>query len=806
MQRRVVFPFSAVVALDKLKLAILINAINPKIGGLLVRGPKGSGKTTVVRGLIDVLPQIEVVEGCPFNCNPHDSSNMCPKCGERFAKNEKLSVKERRMIIVNLPLGATEDRVVGSLDVEKAIKLGVEALQPGILAGANQNILYVDEINLLPDHIADDLLDAAATGWNVVEREGISISHPSRFIFIGTMNPEEGELRPQLLDRFPLSIGVEKITSVKDRMEIVRRNVDFESEPEKFREKYRTTQEKLGNKIIQARKVLSKVQMPEKLLEAVCKACLDLKVDGVRPDIVISKAACTLAAFEGRTEATPDDVLVASELALSHRTREGGFLDPAPPEEVRKILNTAIKETGYKESTRSKENDEDTQGRKEAKGKAILWYKRKKNSKKENFPWEHERLHGLMSRISQIFAALNRLLGIATFARVHRAAKKLKNAIKHAPSVKSVLKGSTVTSNERPEKEGIGLARDKGIPSVGHASKSPDVNEGFSVVNKIKSSVLAPFNLFFSAQRTPLKKRSSYAGKRAETVTSLHRGRPFGWKLPHDKPADIHLPATIRVAARRQRDREKPFETALAICLEDVREKVRLYKAPMNIVLVVDLSGSMMFSIESVKEALLKLHRDAYRCRDRVGIVGLKETGAVVVQHPITNLRVVANRLLGLRISGGTPLAAGMLKALEVLKEAKRRDSSTIPVMVIITDGSANVPLSRSLETNEIRKFDEISIATRQYEDAAVRDVLSVSKMIRRAGVYTIVVNTNPHFFGRETYGFAVTEFIASKTKGRLHVVGRAARSEELVQSIVNQIAEDQRLIAHEASLYPKFA
>jgi len=806
MQRRVVFPFSAVVALDKLKLAILINAINPKIGGLLVRGPKGSGKTTVVRGLIDVLPQIEVVEGCPFNCNPHDSSNMCPKCSERFAKNEKLSVKGRRMIIVNLPLGATEDRVVGSLDVEKAIKLGVEALQPGILAEANQNILYVDEINLLPDHIADDLLDAAATGWNVVEREGISISHPSRFIFIGTMNPEEGELRPQLLDRFPLSIGVEKITSVKDRMEIVRRNVDFESEPEKFREKYRATQEKLRNRIIQARKVLLKVQMPEKLLEAVCKACVDLKVDGVRPDIVISKAACTLAAFEGRTEATPDDVLVASELALSHRTREGGFLDPAPPEEVRKILNTAIKETGYKESTRSKENDEDTQGHKAAKGKAILWHKGKKNSKKENFPWEHERLHGLMSRISQIFAALNRLLGIATFARVHQAAKKLKNAIKHAPSVKSVLKGSTVTSNERPEKEGIGLGRDKGIPSVGHVSKSPDVNEGFSVVNKIKSSVLAPFNLFFSAQKTPTKKRSSYAGKRAETVTSLHRGRPFGWKLPHDKPADIHLPATIRVAARRQRDREKPFDTALAICLEDVREKVRLYKAPMTIVLVVDLSGSMLFSIESVKEALLKLHRDAYRCRDRVGIVGLKETGAVVVQHPITNLRVVANRLLGLRISGGTPLAAGMLKALEVLKEAKRRDSSTIPVMVIITDGSANVPLSRSLETNEIRKFDEISIATRQYEDAAVRDVLSVSKMIRRAGVYTIVVNTNPHFFGRETYGFAVTEFIASRTKGRLHVVGRAVRSEELVQSIVNQLAEDQRLIAHEASLYPKFA
>jgi len=811
MQRRVVFPFSAIVALDKLKLAILINAINPKIGGLLVRGPKGSGKTTVVRGLIDVLPKIEVVEGCPFSCNPNDPSNMCSKCSEHYLGNEKLLVKESEMTIVNLPLGATEDRVVGSLNVEKAIKLGVEALQPGILAEANQNILYVDEINLLPDHIADDLLDAAATGWNVVEREGISVSHPSHFVFVGTMNPEEGELRPQLLDRFPLSTGAERISSVKDRMEIVRRNVEFESGPEKFREKYRTTQEELKNKIIQARNILPKVQMPEKLLEAVCKACLDLKVDGVRPDIVISKAACTLAAFEGRTEVTPDDILVASELALSHRTREGGFLDPAPPEEIKKILNTAIKETGYNEKTKATKGgkakgDKEAKSDKEPKGRAILWYKEKKNSKKEKFPWEHERLHGLMSKISQVFATLNRLLGTVTFGRVHRAAKKLRKVIKRAPSVKGIIRGATVTSDESPQKEEIGLGQDRRIPSVSRASKSPEVDKGFSVLTKIKGSVLAPFKLFFSVEKTPTKRRSSYAGKRAETVTSLHRGRPFGWRLPHDKPKDIHLPATIRVAAKRQRNREKPFEMALKICFEDVREKVRLYKAPMTIILVLDLSGSMLFSIESVKEALLKLHRDAYRYRDRVGIVGLKETGAVVVQHPITNLRVVAKRLLGLRISGGTPLAAGMLKALKVLKETKRRDSSTIPVMVIITDGSANVPLSRSPKTSEIRRFDEVSIATRQYEDLAVKDVMSLSKMIRRERVHTIVVNTNPHFFGRETYGFAVTEFIASMTKGRLHVVGRAARDEELVKSIVNQIAEDQRLIAHEASLSLKFA
>jgi Mg-chelatase subunit ChlI len=183
----------------------------------------------MVRSSADILPKIRVVKDCPFNCSPSDPSNMCPRCSERYKKGEKLPTEEREMVVVDLPLGATEDRVVGSLDVEKAIKQGIEALEPGILAEANQNVLYVDEVNLLPDHIADDLLDAAATGWNSVEREGISVSHPSRFIFVGTMNPEEGELRPQLLDRFALSVTVGAITSVEDRVEVVKRNMNFSS-------------------------------------------------------------------------------------------------------------------------------------------------------------------------------------------------------------------------------------------------------------------------------------------------------------------------------------------------------------------------------------------------------------------------------------------------------------------------------------------------------------------------------------------------------------------------------------------------
>ena len=360
---RFVFPFTAIVGQEKMKKALLLNAINPRIGGVLIRGQKGTGKSTAVRALAELLPEIKVVKDCPFNCNPDNPQEMCDSCYEKYARGEQLQWIKRKVRIVNLPLNATVDRVVGTLNIEKALKEGLKALDPGLLAEANRGILYIDEVNLLDDYVADVLLDVAASGVNIVERENISVMHPSRFILIGTMNPEEGELRPQLLDRFGLQVEVEPITDPALQIEIVKRVEKFEANPSSFIAKYEEKQRELKLKIGRARELLPNVQISDDLLHEIANICSKLSVSNRAP-IVITKTAKTIAALSTRVNVNKDDVLEAMELALPHRMRKKPFEQPyIPRKRLEEMISKNSCNDGIGDECQDKEDRKSPQSR-----------------------------------------------------------------------------------------------------------------------------------------------------------------------------------------------------------------------------------------------------------------------------------------------------------------------------------------------------------------------------------------------------------------------------------------------------------
>jgi len=326
--RGAVYPFTAIVGQDRMRLALELNAVNPAIGGVLIRGEKGTAKSTAVRALARLLPEIDVVEGCRYSCEPpgdEGDARLCIDCTEKLARGEKLGVTQRRMRVVELPINASEDRVVGSIDIESAIKTGTRKFEPGVLAEANRNILYVDEVNLLDDHLVDVLLDAAAMGVNVVEREGVSVWHPARFILVGTMNPEEGDLRPQLLDRFGLCVDVTGIRDVGERVEIIERREAWEENPEGFGADYAEAESEEAARIADAIVRLAAVEVPRPILAAIAELNVSLGVDGHRADLVARKAAQALAALQGTETVSQAEVDEIIDMVLSHRVK--GQLD-----------------------------------------------------------------------------------------------------------------------------------------------------------------------------------------------------------------------------------------------------------------------------------------------------------------------------------------------------------------------------------------------------------------------------------------------------------------------------------------------
>src|SRR5213592_3063948 len=315
------YPFTAIVGQDEMKLALVLNAINPTVGGVLIRGEKGTGKSTAVRALARLLPEQKVVEGCHFGCHPDDPEDWCADCRERSIGGA-LPVATRRMRVVELPINASEDRVVGTIDLEAALKEGSRRFEPGVLAEANRNILYVDEVNLLDDHIVDVLLDAAAMGVNVVEREGVSVSHPARFILVGTMNPEEGELRPQLLDRFGLCVDVEGIRDLDQRVAIVEKRAVWEDDPNLFYQQHSESEQAVKSQIAEAIGRVKEVRVTPGHARLISSICVEAEVLGHRADVVIDHAARALAAYRRHGSPSREDIYDAATLALAHRARQ----------------------------------------------------------------------------------------------------------------------------------------------------------------------------------------------------------------------------------------------------------------------------------------------------------------------------------------------------------------------------------------------------------------------------------------------------------------------------------------------------
>jgi len=322
---RPIFPFTSIVGQERMKRALVLNAVDPRIGGVLIRGERGTAKSTAARAMAALLPQIEVFVESPFNDDPQSPNSWSDWVKEQKAVGKQLEIGWRQIRFVDLPVSATEDRVVGTLDIEKAIQKGERHFEAGVLAAANRGLLYIDEVNLLDDHVVDILLDSAAMGVNIVEREGISFAHPARFILVGTMNPEEGDLRPQLLDRFALSVEIHGIRDARERVLIMQRNLSFEADSEEFQLEWMPQEQELSRQIEQARIIVAEVTYTSRDLVSIASLTASLNVDGHRADLVILKTARAHAAFEGRKSITDRDMALAAELALPHRIRRGPF-------------------------------------------------------------------------------------------------------------------------------------------------------------------------------------------------------------------------------------------------------------------------------------------------------------------------------------------------------------------------------------------------------------------------------------------------------------------------------------------------
>ncbi|MBP2369388.1 VWA domain-containing protein [Pseudonocardia parietis] len=659
------FPFSAVVGHDDLRLALLLNAVHPGVGGVLVRGEKGTAKSTAVRALAALLPDLDVVEGCRFGCDPAAPDPDCPD-GPHLPG---ASAGARPATLVELPVGATEDRLVGSLDLERALSEGRRAYQPGLLADAHRGVLYVDEVNLLHDHLVDLLLDAAAMGRAHVERDGVSVSHAARFLLVGTMNPEEGELRPQLLDRFGLTVEVRASRDVDTRVEVTRRRMAFEDDPAGFAARFAAAESDTAERLRIARERVASVRVSDRELRRIAFVCARFDVDGMRADLVITRAAAAHAAWEGRTAVTEDDVRVAARLALPHRRRRDPFDEPGLDEkDLEEALRDAEEDLGPEDP-----DDDPNPGGPGDDGPEDPDGGPDGGTDPEAGPEAGPDAGPDGSAGSEDPGAPG-----------SDAAKDTSEASGDPGTQDPAGAGSDASEDPRADGHDAGT-------DGSEAQDAPEVGGDGGAGRAVALGDAARLHRATVRKFTVPGLGAGAPGRRSRARTDTGRVvRPTDSGAT--RAADLHLPATVLAAAPHQaaRGRSGP---GLLVRRDDLRRAEREGREGNLVLFVVDASGSMAARkrMTAVSGAVLGLLRDAYQRRDKVGLVTFRARAAELALPPTSSVPAAQQRLAKLRTGGRTPLAEGLLKARAVLAAERRRDPRRRPLLVLLTDGRATV-------------------------------------------------------------------------------------------------------------------
>ncbi|MFX1437385.1 MAG: ATP-binding protein [Promethearchaeota archaeon] len=712
--RKINFPFTAILGQDKMKMGLVLNVIDPQIGGILLTGQQGTGKSTAVRSLVELMPQIEVIKGCEFSCDPNsDIDNLCQNCIEKKEKRN-VETEYRDMSLVNLPLGVTEDMVCGSLSIDKVLTEGIRALHPGLLAKANRGILYVDEINLLQDHIVDVLLDSAASGVNIIEREGISVSHPSRFVLVGSMNPEEGDLRPQIADRLGLEVTIKAPRDSELRAEITRRVIEFDDNPKKFIKKYDTEQEKLRNKIINGRKILKEVQIPNSVFEFVSKIVNELEIFSQRADITFIRCARAHAALNDRKTILEDDLNVAMDLVFEHRIQSLHY-ELTPKEIKAKIAEVYGKIKEAYENTQILLPNRETEGPLKHTDEPQKEFKRQSvDPDKVDIPESKE--------------------------------QKL-------PSPK-------YPDNQKRNPRPAGGWKVKNIPFDEDIKFFETKNKPLEFVYKMEKKMTSILDNIRKE-----RKISDYGGRgigRRIKIASSQKGRYISYRTPiRDEPKSIALDATIRNYLKNAVYNQTEIDFPIHFNKYDLMDKIYEYRAPLALFFVLDSSASMFYVIKQMTDVILSLHREGYRKRDKIALIIFRGKKAIVLQNPTVNFKMAINKLKKLEGKSYTPMAAALKKVSELIKTEKLKDRNIIPIVFICSDCGANISV----------KYPDLIAQVETDYALITQELKELTKKLSKQNIHLVVLEPKKSY---ATHALGVHTYSAEQIKKNFKKFGNA--------------------------------